>query len=711
MEQSLGADTYLPSRYDDPSANLWSSYLSKSQQWDKRLVENWKGDMDSILIFAGLFSASLTAFIIESYQLLNPNPQDTMVDLLTELLSAQVAISQNRSISASLSTGNFSVPTSAIICNTLWFLSLAFSLVCALSATLVEQWTRQYIHAANGRPAPQDRARLSAYLFSGIKEYKMTTLVETIPLLLHISLFLFFAGLVAFLSNVNHFLQYLMLSVLVISCLLYFVISVIPIVQLECPYQTPLSSLFWYLLAKFNLLRRKDADGFTVLVKGPMSTAREMQATDPTPERDMRDLKAMEWTLSNLREDTELEAFVRVIPSVVSGFDYSAKLLMDKLLTHQDISIRLPHQIPRLLVTCSTGLLEPSVAKARAITCLKAIWSLTMLSIPKKPRDNSFLDPISFRSNMKFKEDTFDLLHNTSQAVEGIRGFILSTAAVFAQSLLDMHTERAQLLENALQELLDTGHTSSIHLRNIPATTLQTEQLVEPCRLRIQGLSRIIAARYTMITALPFVIMESIASHQLRVLSIIKHDSTAGKLDRQLVRQTLDMVQEFQQQVNHAAFHLALFYIERIFQEEDPPHEASNTLRRILFRINFNHTFTKSSQERLVAYLDEAIDIMPGGTTRLPEAIVSNIINFTRFLSDEFLVAKAQGIIKRYIKTVHTQDDTASRALHKLQIIAPHVDVSHQQPLDLFAYHLSADAKPDKEKKPKAKSITRSWTG
>jgi hypothetical protein len=37
--------------YDDPSANLWSTYLSKSDKYDKTMAQNWKSDMDAILIF------------------------------------------------------------------------------------------------------------------------------------------------------------------------------------------------------------------------------------------------------------------------------------------------------------------------------------------------------------------------------------------------------------------------------------------------------------------------------------------------------------------------------------------------------------------------------------------------------------------------------------------------------------------------------------
>ncbi|KAJ7137480.1 hypothetical protein C8R43DRAFT_854146, partial [Mycena crocata] len=63
----------------------WAIYVSEAEKYDKGLVESWKSDMEGILIFAGLFSASLTAFLIESYKTLVPDPTDKTVDLLAQI--------------------------------------------------------------------------------------------------------------------------------------------------------------------------------------------------------------------------------------------------------------------------------------------------------------------------------------------------------------------------------------------------------------------------------------------------------------------------------------------------------------------------------------------------------------------------------------------------------------------------------------------------
>ncbi|KAI0319074.1 hypothetical protein OF83DRAFT_1041691, partial [Amylostereum chailletii] len=102
-------------------------------------IETWKGDADGILIFTGLFSATVAAFIVESYKLLEPDSGDATVVLLSQLVAIV-----NGSQPLTSPSAPFSAPRSIIDVNILWFFSLIFSLTCALGATLVQQWTRNY---------------------------------------------------------------------------------------------------------------------------------------------------------------------------------------------------------------------------------------------------------------------------------------------------------------------------------------------------------------------------------------------------------------------------------------------------------------------------------------------------------------------------------------------------------------------------------------
>ncbi|KAJ7105639.1 hypothetical protein C8R44DRAFT_531999, partial [Mycena epipterygia] len=135
----------------------------------------------------------------------------------------------------------FTPSASSLVCNALWFLSLGLSLSCALIATLLEQWARDYLHRSEIRSAPVIRARIFSFLYYGLKWFNMHTVVEVIPLLLHTSLIFFFAGLVAFLIPVNTAMMVIAAAILAIVSGVYSIRSFPPLRYLDCPYRTPLS--------------------------------------------------------------------------------------------------------------------------------------------------------------------------------------------------------------------------------------------------------------------------------------------------------------------------------------------------------------------------------------------------------------------------------------------------------------------------------------
>ncbi|KAJ6535704.1 hypothetical protein B0H19DRAFT_903209, partial [Mycena capillaripes] len=121
----------------------WAVYVSEAEKYDKALIESWKNDMEGMLIFTGLFSASLTSFIVESYKTLIPDPGDSTVQLLSQI-SQQLAAAANGSTFQVQAPTHFTPPATSVVCNALWFISLGLSLTCALIATLLEQWARDF---------------------------------------------------------------------------------------------------------------------------------------------------------------------------------------------------------------------------------------------------------------------------------------------------------------------------------------------------------------------------------------------------------------------------------------------------------------------------------------------------------------------------------------------------------------------------------------
>lgn len=72
--------------------------------------------------------------------------------------------------------------TAYLIINALWFLSLSFSLTCALAATLVQQWSRTYLQGTEEPFNPHQRVRMRTYLHQGVQTFRFSDLVEAIPM-------------------------------------------------------------------------------------------------------------------------------------------------------------------------------------------------------------------------------------------------------------------------------------------------------------------------------------------------------------------------------------------------------------------------------------------------------------------------------------------------------------------------------------------------
>ncbi|KAI0697972.1 hypothetical protein BC835DRAFT_1269539 [Cytidiella melzeri] len=128
----------------------WSAMASVVREVDEQKIKDCKEDIDTILVFAGLFSGALTAFLVESYQTLLPDPTNTMILLLQQIASQTNSYSFNDGFLTSTTAPPNSQPAfrpteNAIRVNVLWFGSFTLALVSASFAILVKQWLREYL--------------------------------------------------------------------------------------------------------------------------------------------------------------------------------------------------------------------------------------------------------------------------------------------------------------------------------------------------------------------------------------------------------------------------------------------------------------------------------------------------------------------------------------------------------------------------------------
>ncbi|KAJ7577984.1 hypothetical protein C8J56DRAFT_798296, partial [Mycena floridula] len=229
----------------ESNPTVFSSYIREAKIYDESMVARWKVSMDGIVIYAALFSAVVTAFIIESYKTLSHDSGDVMILLLLQMFQQLAALgndSQSVTIIESLDQiSTFRPSRAVVITNAFWFLSLSLSLACALIATLIQQWASDYIHAIECRQAPERRARIRAFLFEGVENSNVSAIVDGTPVLLHISLFSFLMGLVVFMQPINSIITYLLVTILIGCGSAYSWSTVLPLVTISSPIRTPVT--------------------------------------------------------------------------------------------------------------------------------------------------------------------------------------------------------------------------------------------------------------------------------------------------------------------------------------------------------------------------------------------------------------------------------------------------------------------------------------
>ncbi|PIL35422.1 hypothetical protein GSI_02149 [Ganoderma sinense ZZ0214-1] len=129
--------------------------------------------------------------------------------------------------------------------NTLWFASLVCALVSALIGILVKQWLREYMTEVS-LPS-RDIIRLRQHRFDGLVAWNVPGIMAFLPILLELSLILFFAGLVDFLFALQPIVAGVVTSIVGISLLFYIVTAITPAFSRRCPFKSPQSWVAIYV--------------------------------------------------------------------------------------------------------------------------------------------------------------------------------------------------------------------------------------------------------------------------------------------------------------------------------------------------------------------------------------------------------------------------------------------------------------------------------
>ncbi|KAI9440628.1 hypothetical protein H4582DRAFT_2212061 [Lactarius indigo] len=364
-EGGVDVDIHSRPKLADSSDSLFSMYNERAKVHDEKMAESWKGDAEGILVFTGLFSAAVAQLL--------PSISPTYI--------SSPPVRMCRPSYFPPDPAAFVPPTTAIWVSTLWSLSLVISLTCALLATLLQQWARRYLRITQRGDDPQKRARIRELMLQGLKRLiRLRWMAELLPTLLHISVFLFLAGFVVYLSTFDHFVAKMVGACAGASTLLYLYVSFASIISRDSPYYTPLTRLIWIFSMSFSSLGPEIAEG----IRKSFRSYYQRIPKDMTEEAEnlahahssYLDTAILLRTFSSLDGDRDMAQFLSSIP----GFYASSRVKRDKHTFEQLNSKQLPSSIiPFMDHILSSNLLDETAKHEQIKNCLRAITADPLL--------------------------------------------------------------------------------------------------------------------------------------------------------------------------------------------------------------------------------------------------------------------------------------------------------------------------------------------
>lgn len=171
---------------------------------------------------------------------------------------------------------------------------------------------------------------MRAFFSDGVDKLHLPWAIEVLPTLVHLSLFLFFAGLLIFISNINHVVFNYVTWWIVLFSTVYGCITFVPIFRHDSPYYTPFTASVWLLYASIRYIVFEVLSSlyliFSSETRGHFCDSRDRYrdwvlrgrgkaAEETVSERSSEiDLRILEWAIDALSEDDTVEKFFEAIP-------------------------------------------------------------------------------------------------------------------------------------------------------------------------------------------------------------------------------------------------------------------------------------------------------------------------------------------------------------------------------------------------------------
>ncbi|KAK0481045.1 hypothetical protein EDD18DRAFT_1113163 [Armillaria luteobubalina] len=206
-----------------PTARVWQAYVDESLIHDAEMVANERDKVNILLVFAGLFSAIVSAFIAQSSSNLQPDYDKLSAYLLFDLVNIQRALANGTSLDGINTSGTD--PT-----------------------VLANEWHYHYLSPISGDP--QIRSRIRQFRYMGLRRWHVSGFIALLPLMLHLSLGLFLLGLVLYLLPLQLGIALSTGTIAMSTFVVYVTTNTLPMIYPQCPYKTPVSSVLYAIFIR-----------------------------------------------------------------------------------------------------------------------------------------------------------------------------------------------------------------------------------------------------------------------------------------------------------------------------------------------------------------------------------------------------------------------------------------------------------------------------
>ncbi|KAJ7935300.1 hypothetical protein B0H13DRAFT_523507 [Mycena leptocephala] len=194
----------------DKQTAFWNSYMKLADEHDEEFHRKYSSDLDTALIFAGLFSAVSSAFIIQIEPQLIPVAPES------------------------------SPPVIIVAVQSMLYISLFVTLLAALLAVLGKQWI-MYYEAAGSRGTIEQRGLERQRKLDGLRRWKFDAVLRTFPLLLQLALLLFSSAFSVYLFTINRPVAIIIVALTSLGFASYIFLLVSVMVSPDSPFQTPIT--------------------------------------------------------------------------------------------------------------------------------------------------------------------------------------------------------------------------------------------------------------------------------------------------------------------------------------------------------------------------------------------------------------------------------------------------------------------------------------